>query len=174
MRLFVLLIAAGLLLSASSARAEFYRWIDTSGREHYTDDPAKIPAAYRDQADAVGISERNVSEEKTPAAGDSSSVAVTAHKDKYGRGEEWWRRKAGRLRTELLDLRNDYRTLQEQEEEWKEQQERVISTKKKARSPYRNKLVTLENKIARVRRKLEVDLPEAARKADAYPGWIRE
>ena len=61
MRRFVLLIAAGLLLSASSARAEFYRWIDTSGREHYTNDPAKIPSEYRDQVDAVGISEQNVS-----------------------------------------------------------------------------------------------------------------
>ena len=131
MRRFVLLIAAGLLLSASSARAEFYRWIDTSGREHYTNDPAKIPSEYRDQVDAVGISEQNVSEEKTPAAGDSSSVAATEHKDKYGKGEEWWRRKAGRLRTQLLDLRNDYRMLQDQEEEWKKQQEWIISRKKK-------------------------------------------
>jgi hypothetical protein len=32
----------------------------------------------------------------------------------------------------------------------------------------------LEKEIAQTRRRLEVDLPEEARRADAYPGWIRE
>jgi hypothetical protein len=32
----------------------------------------------------------------------------------------------------------------------------------------------LEKKIAIAKRKLDVDLPEEARQADAYPGWIRE
>lgn len=49
--------AGGLLLALTAglcfgppAAAEFYRYIDTSGRLHYVDEVWKIPAEYRDQA----------------------------------------------------------------------------------------------------------------------------
>jgi hypothetical protein len=50
----------------------------------------------------------------------------------------------------------------------------LSSTKKKSHSSLEKKKIKLEMDIAKIRKTLEVDLPEEARRADAYPGWIRE
>ncbi|HAK61298.1 MAG TPA: hypothetical protein DCO77_13120 [Nitrospiraceae bacterium] len=175
MKVLAMLTAWGLLLAPFSAGAEFYRWVDREGLEHYTNTPAKVPPQYRDRLEPVGITERkvNVGDETTVPA-ESSSAAIEEHRDNYGRGEAWWRRKASTLRVQLKDLQGDYRQLEKQEQEWQDTQKFVIGAGKKKTSPYLKKMASLEKKITKVRRRLEVDLPEEARKADAYPGWIRE
>ncbi len=175
MKVLAILAAGGLLLVPLSAGAEFYRWVDQEGQEHYTNTPAKAPPQYRDRLEPVGITERNVNTGNEPTAPpERSSVAIEEHRDNYGRGEAWWRRKASTLRVKLKDLQVDYRQLEKQEQEWQHTQKFVISAKKKKPSPYLKKMAGLEKKMTKVRRKLEVDLPEEARKANAYPGWIRE
>ena len=175
MKVLAMLTAWGLLLVPFSAGAEFYRWVDREGLEHYTNTPAKAPPQYRDRLEPVGITDRkvNVGDETTVPA-ERSSAAIEEHRDNYGRGEAWWRKKASTLRVQLKDLQGDYRQLEKQEQEWHDTQKFVIGAKKKKTSPYLKKMASLEKKITKVRRRLEVDLPEEARKADAYPGWIRE
>ena len=48
------------------------------------------------------------------------------------------------------------------------------SKKKKSRTSVDKKKSTLEKELSRKKHELEIELPEEARKADAYPGWMRE
>jgi hypothetical protein len=51
---------------------------------------------------------------------------------------------------------------------------KIGGKKNKSRTGLEKKKLKLEKDMAKTRRALELDLPEEARRADAYPGWIRE
>ncbi len=168
-----MVVVGGLLLFAPDARANFYSWVDRDGNQFYTNDPSKIPPEYRSQASTVEPDAGRVS-----VGGDASPVArpraaVAEHKDKYGRGERWWRDRASKLRRELQDLQDDYDLVLKQERESQEKQ-RGRKTKKGSEAQFAKKKAQLEKKLKQSRRRLEVDLPDEARRAEAYPGWIRE
>jgi len=63
---FVLILLAALPLSAGTAAADIYRFVDKNGVIHYTDDPAKIPPEYE------GVVEHR-SVTRSPAAPSASS-----------------------------------------------------------------------------------------------------
>jgi F0F1-type ATP synthase membrane subunit b/b' len=99
-------------------------------------------------------------------------VTVSEHRDKNGKGESYWRKRAADLRLKLRDQETRRDLVVKQ---MNDQDQKPLSTKnKKARASLEKKKTKLDTDIARTRRALEVDLPEEARKADAYPGWIRE
>lgn len=169
-------VLAALLIFAilpSYAVADFYRWVDKDGQENYTNELEKIPLEYRDRAVKVEIRDDRVSVGKSPEGGKKRTPAYTKHKDRYGRGEEYWRRKAEKLRRELRRLEDEYDLILKQEKE-DEQPQKLTQKKKKTITARNRRKAKLEKKIARKRHELEVELPEQARKADAYPGWIRE
>jgi hypothetical protein len=168
-----------LALGAAQAHAEFYRWTDKEGREFYTNEKEKIPAEYRGSARPVDVNDERVSIGRKPDAGGARTVKVPEHKDAHGRGEEYWRKRAQKLRRQLRQQQDDHAVVLKQLEAAEEQPGSVGASaqqKKKAASAesLKKKKTQLETKIARTKRELEVDLPEEARKADAYPGWIRE
>ncbi len=166
-----------LLFSASVARAEFYRYVDQDGKEVFTNDLKQVPQQYRGSATVVKPDESRVSVGNEPAAaGKASKSSTTAgeHKDKYGRGEEYWRKKAANLRLKLRDQQDDYDAVVKQMDDQDQKPKKIGGKKKKSRSALEKKKVKLEKDMAKTRRQLEVDLPEEARKADAFPGWIRD
>ena len=111
---------------------------------------------------------------RSPSGRATSTAAVKEHKDKYGHGEEWWRKRASNIRLQLRDLQDEYDLLLKQEQDRQEKEKKHLGGKKKSTASFEKKKVVLEKKQAKARRMLDVDLPEDARKADAYPGWIRE
>lgn len=159
---------------ASSAAAEFYRWVDRDGREFFTNEPRQIPAEYRDKAVKVTTDESRVQVQNVPASQQAKTPAVKEHKDRYGKGEEYWRKKAEKLRMKLRDQQDELAAVVKDLNNDDQKTLETRSAKKKKRSSLEKKRIKLEKDIAKTRRKLEVDLPEEARKADAYPGWIRE
>jgi len=163
-----------LLLSAVPASAEFYRWVDKDGKEFFTNDAVKIPPEYRNSASTIKPDESRVSVGDKPVASDKPVVMVGEHKDKNGKGEEWWRRRAVNLRRQLADLQDEYAVLQKHEQDQERKQQKTIGKRKKTAASRDKKELQLEKKIAAATRRLEVELPEEARRADAYPGWIRE
>lgn len=163
-----------LLFSASHAFADFYRWIDNEGKESFTNDPKQIPQEYRGEAEVVTPDEGRVSVADTAAPSRTASAAVKDHRDKNGRGEEYWRRKAENLRLKLRDQQDEYDLVLKQLDEYDQKARYGNGKKKKTVSNLEKKKLKLEKEMARTRRMLETDLPEEARKADAYPGWIRE
>lgn len=160
-------------LSPSYVRADFYRWVDKDGRENYTNDLEKVPLEYRDRVAKVEIKEDRVSVGKGPEAGKKRAPGYAEHKDRYGRGENYWRRKVENLRRELRRLEDEYDLILRQERE-EGQLQRLANKKKKIIAARNRRKAELEKKIARKRYEIDVELPEQARKADAYPGWIRE
>jgi hypothetical protein len=163
-----------LLFPLSQAHADFYRCIDKEGKEFFSNDQKQLPAECRDHAALVMPEENRVSvSNKAAVPARFVPAAAGEHKDKYGRGEEYWHRKAANLRLKLRKQQDDYDLVLKQIEEQVEQRPKKTAGKKRSTALDRKKL-KLEKEIAQTTRLLEVDLPEEARRADAYPGWLRE
>jgi hypothetical protein len=172
-RRFAIVTACFLLLLASPAWADFYRYVDKDGREFFTNDLKQIPQEYRNSAIPVKSDTSRVHVAEGTAAPGTPRVANREHKDKYGRGEAYWRKKADKVRLKLRRQQDDYDLVLKQLDDL-DQDIKTSRGKKKSRSSLEKQKKKLEIKIAQTRRELEVALPEEARKADAYPGWIRE
>ena len=178
MRRGIVLTVCLLLLSASLARAEFYRWVDKDGKEFFTNAREQVPKEYQGTATEVNPDESRVSVGEKPTATGKPSTSLKDHKDKYGKGEEPWRRRATKLRKEIAALQDKYDLVLKQEKE-DENKPMILSAKnsskkKKSRTNVDKRKSALEKELARKKHELEIELPEEARKADAYPGWIRE
>lgn len=163
-----------LFLSASPARAEFYRWVDKDGKEFFTNEQEKIPQEYRGSATMITPDESRVSVGDKPMAPRSAGAVSKEHKDKNGHGEEYWRKRAANLRLKLRDQQDEYNLVLKQLDDQDQKPKKLTSKRKKSLSSLEKKKLKLEKDMAKTRRALEVDLPEEARRADAYPGWIRE
>jgi hypothetical protein len=165
------------LLSASVARAEFYHWVDKDGKEFYTNERAQVPKEYQKTATAVNPDESRVSVGERPVTTGKLKTSLKDHKDKYGKGEEHWRKRAEKLRKELVALQDRYDLILKQEKEDENKPKKLVAnngSKKKSRTSLEKKKTAIEKDLTRKKHELEVELPEEARKADAYPGWIRE
>jgi hypothetical protein len=178
MRRGLVLAACLLLLSSSLARAEFYRWVDKDGKEFFTNERAKVPDEYQSTITAVNPDESRVSVKEKSFATGKPATYLQDHKDRYGKGEEHWRKRAVKLRKEVTALQDKYDLVLKQEKENEDNPKKLdaksSSIKKKSRTSLEKKKSALGRDLARKRHELEVELPEEARKADAYPGWIRE
>lgn len=172
------LVVCLMLLSASFARAEFYRWVDREGKEFFTNDREQVPQEYRNNAVAVKPDESRVSVGEKPFSTRRPSASLKDHKDKYGKGEEYWHKRAVKLRKELAALQDKYDLILKQEKGEENKPKKLSaksnSKKKKSQTSIDKRKSALEKDLARKKHELEVELPEEARKADAYPGWIRE
>jgi hypothetical protein len=120
----------------------------------------------------VEVRDDRVSVGEKPLTAGSGPASLKEHRDRNGRGEEWWRLRARNLRLKLRDLQDEYDLVLKKEREQEEKQ--TIGKKKKSKTNYEHRKMKLEKDIARAKRALEEDLPEEARKAGAYPGWVRE
>lgn len=174
MKKYGVLAVCMLLFTVSTARAEFYRWVDKDGKEFFTNERDKVPQEYRAGSTAVNPDEKRVSVGTKNAMPDKKGSAVSAHKDKYGKGEDYWRMKATNLRLKLRGQQDDYDLVVKQLDDQDQKPKKSAARTKKAHTSLEKKKMKLEKDIAATRKMLEVDLPEEARKADAYPGWIRE
>jgi len=162
------------LAAFTDARAEFYKWVDRDGREFITNEKGQIPAEYRSSAKPVEVRDDRVSVGKGQAPDKGKPVKIEEHKDTYGRGEQYWRKRAENLRRQLREQEDERELLVKQEKEEGSRPAKSASARKKAKSSRDKKKAKIDKKIAKLTRELEVDLPEEARKADAYPGWLRE
>ncbi len=175
MRRCIVLALCVLFISVTQAHAEsFYRWVDKDGKEFFTNDQLKIPQEYRSSATKVEPDASRVSVGDRHARPVKTRVDDGQHKDKNGRGEEYWRKRASDLRRKLRDQEAEYSRVQQQLADLDREPGRLNSKNKKSRASLEKKKANLEKDIARTRRMLDEDLPKEARRADAYPGWIRE
>jgi hypothetical protein len=160
-----------LVCFVSAAWADFYRYVDKDGNEFFTNDLKQVPAEFRDSVQAVNTEDGRVSVGEKPAAAKGAPGIVREHRDKYGKGEQYWHRKAENLRLKLRDQQDEYEHVLE---DIRERENQSARRGKKSGSALEKKKRKLEREIAKTQRMLDVDLPEEARKADAYPGWLRE
>jgi len=173
-RFAVLIAVLFSLLASREAYAEFYKWVDRDGREFITNEKEKIPVEYRGAAKPVEVRDDRVSIGQSPVTDKKMPVKMAEHKDKYGRGELYWQKRAEKLRRQLREQEAERELLVKQEKDDEAKPQKSSSGKKKTKTARDKKKAKIEKKIAKLKRELDVDLPEEARKADAYPGWIRE
>ena len=172
----ILPICTVLLLGlALPASAEFYKWVDRDGKEFYTNEREKIPAEYRDSARPVEVHEERVSVGGKPSVEAPRTAPASQHKDKNGRGEEYWKKRAENLRRQIREQEADLDQLSRQERDAESGTKSTSAkSRKKASAAREKKRSKIEKKLAVLRHELDVELPEEARKADAYPGWLRD
>jgi hypothetical protein len=189
-RVFWLPVLVFVFFPFTSVQAEIYSWIDNKGNKHITDDFSKVPEAYRDQAYKSRVDEEN-EESRQPVekkygyqySGKAYKKKKTAERrssddepvDKYGRGEEYWQERAEAAREYLQEQEDMYEYVSSQERACLEKNTRYASLGKHVDcTAYQREKIRAEKNIAKAKKSLEVDLPEEARKAEAYPGWIRQ
>src|SRR5512143_3236924 len=114
MRRTVLLMLLAVVVSVAEARAEFYQWTDRDGRQFYTNEKEKVPAEYRDAARPVEVRDDRVSTEGARAGGAAPAAKVREHKDRDGRGEAYWRKRAENLRRQIREQQGELDVIAEQ------------------------------------------------------------
>ncbi len=175
MRTYAVLAACMFLFIATPVRAEFYRWVDREGKEFFTNDMKQVPQEYRGSVTVVKPDESRVSVgtgSRTSAAGNARAGAP--HKDKNGKGEEYWSKRAANLRLMLKEQQDELALVEKRIGDQESKPKKLNSRKNKTLASLEKKRTKLEKDIAKTKRRLDVDLPEEARRADAYPGWVRE
>lgn len=190
MKTFLLLSAViTILWPFYPAEGEIYSWIDNKGNKHVTDDFSKVPEAYRDQAYKARVEEEEEEDsqsaerryeyqrkkaykaKKAPESRSSDEEPL----DKYGRGEEYWRERAEAAREYLQEQEELYEYVSSQERACLEKSRQYAAQGRHVDcSAYQREKIQAEKNIARAKKSLEADLPEEARKAEAYPGWLRQ
>jgi len=87
---------------AAPANGEIYKWTDSQGGVHFTDNSDKIPAKYRNKARAIDVTPEK---EQVPSQTQKQDVSST---DLYGgHDEEWWRSRYKALRDEMKGIQDN-------------------------------------------------------------------
>jgi predicted nucleic acid-binding Zn-ribbon protein len=174
MRKFAVLVIFVVAMTATTVRAEFYQWTDSDGKQFYTNEKTKIPEEYRGTAKRVEVDDARVSVDRNAVSGPSSAVREKEHKDKNGHGEAYWHKRAEDLRAQIRKQQAEYDALAKQAKDEQEQPNTLSKSARKRQASREKKMQKIEKKITDLKRELDEKLPEEARKADAYPGWLRE
>ncbi len=160
--------------------AEMFKWVDEKGSIHFTDDFSQIPDKYRSTSEKRQ-EKIGVSEEVTPTKTEAGSTAPkqeAIYKDRFGRGEEYWKNLVeewkGRLRNsqdKVETLRIKYNELTEKVNESKSTFER--GNLRKARDEIKKEMDQYRNQIEESRSMLEKKIPQEAELYKAKPEWIK-
>lgn len=170
------LVCALILAGAPCAVAGvFYQWSDDDGVVHLTDDPAKIPKDFRDEAQEIRLPDEPSRPEPPPARTPESPAETgkpAGDVDLQGHDRPWWERRMQEWRNrkaeaegKLVDARARLRRerfLDSNVGSYQRQQEIL------------DEISAYEKQISEADRMLTNELPEDARRAGAPPGWLRE
>jgi hypothetical protein len=171
---YLLLLLTAIVVAAAQAEAGFYSWTDAEGREFYTNELDNIPSAYRATAKPVDVRDDRVSTGREPVVPSAErTVRVRLHKDRNGRGEAYWKKRAENLRQKIRKRQAERERIVKQGQDAEAKHPVPTKADRKARKDRERKLKKIDQDIAHMTRKLDVELPEEARKADALPGWVR-
>jgi hypothetical protein len=105
--------------------------------------------------------ESRVSVGGKPVAAGKAPASSGEYRDKHGRGEEYWRKRAENLRLKLRDQQDEHSLVMKQLEDQDRKQTGTGGKKKKLRESLEKKKMKIEKDMAKLRRVLDVDLPES-------------
>ncbi len=107
MRLVVIVVV---IMAWSAAWATVYEWTDRRGVVNMTDDPDKVPSAYRKTMKTRDIDTREAMPSPAAPVGETVGTPLPPPKQAKlygGHDEEWWRNSFQELRQKLQSLRAD-------------------------------------------------------------------
>jgi len=165
-----------LLIPSELSFAQAYKWVDEKGVIHFTDDIIQVPEKHRPGVEKIGLMEEKAitkTEDKTLPKGKED-----VYKDRFGRGEEFWRARADDWRKKLktiqekLDgLRVKYNELTEKFNDSRSSVERA--NLRKERDQIKNEMDQYKNQLEEAKIMLEKKIPEEAELTQAKPEWIK-
>jgi chromosome segregation ATPase len=91
---------------AASANGEIFKWTDSKGGEHFTDNSDKIPAKYRNKAREMDVTPV-IQETEQPSKSELKSNAPAAQNLIGGHDEKWWRSRYKALRDEMKGIQDN-------------------------------------------------------------------
>lgn len=100
-----IILLAGVMIMVAVAHAEIYQWTDRGGGVHFTDNPEKIPPAFRNRVKEVDVTPM-IQTTENPA----ESVAPTEQNGALsygGHDEMWWRTSFKSLRDEIKNVQDN-------------------------------------------------------------------
>jgi hypothetical protein len=169
------------LISPELSFAQAYKWIDEKGSIHFTDDIVQVPEKYRSEVEKIGLPEEKgaaIAEDKSPPKGKEDASKDNPFKDRFGRGEEFWRARADdwrkklkTLQERLEGLRVKYNELTERFNDSRSSVERA--NVRKERDQIKNEMDQSKIHLEEARVMLEKKIPEEAELAQAKPEWIK-
>jgi Domain of unknown function (DUF4124) len=155
---------------------EVFKWTDSRGTVHYTDDPSLIPEQYRPKAsktDTAPKDEASQENEQPPI-----QKAPETSKDNLGRGEEYWKarvreyqQRQAKAQEQLDDLRTQYNELTEKHNASKNSVARAALLNQ--RDQVKAKMEESKTRIDEAKKMLEITIPEEAALFKANPQWLK-
>jgi hypothetical protein len=171
----VLLIVAMLLFASAARTGEVLKWVDERGVVHFTDNAASVPEKYREQIDR-----RELPEEMATSSEATREVKATSQepRDRYGRGEDYWVKKANEVKSQLGRAQKEYERARLQFNDLVAEHNATRSRAK--RRQYQKRIESLQQELnhrrqdmEKARELLEETLPEEAKRAGAPAEWVK-
>ncbi len=179
MKKIIILSVLMIFLVSPLGAATIYKWVDEKGVTNFSDDPEKIPPAYRDRALREQMEEPQRASSPPPAQQPAQQVEERAT-DVQGRGEAWWRERARPLKERLKEATENY---EKANSEFTKKAEAIGRTNFYGRSRSQSKWDAMElNRLNEEKKKCEAQVAEAneklkelgreAEEAKANPDWL--
>jgi len=171
----ILIVFLGIFL-AFPVNGEVFKWTDSKGTVHFTDDPSLIPKQYRPKATGTPAS----AEEETSSEAGQPSIqkAPEVSKDNLGRGEEYWKarvrevqQRQAKAQEEWEDLKTKYNELTEKHNASKNNVLRA--TLRNERDQVKAQMDECKARIDEAKKMLEKTIPEEAALFKASPQWLK-
>jgi|GEM_PF-2908596 len=171
---FVLTAALWVLQSPRfSYSGQIYEWTDEHGNLGFTDNPANIPEKYRESAVLESEAPSFKTEIESSPNGNTAPAHNSPDTDDAGHDRSYWE---GRI-NQVRDLRDNLsQSKGEIEREIAAMNNRLIYSQpeqRERREALLGELAQIESKIKDADHQLNDVIPEAARKLNVPPGWLR-
>jgi ribosomal protein S20 len=171
-----LLLVFLLIFLAFPVNGEVYKWTDSKGTVHFTDDPSLIPGEYRPKLFETGTPPKD----EAPKGTEEFSVqsAPIASKDNAGRGEEYWKvrirewqEKQAKGQEKWERLRMQYNELTEKHNASKNS---IVRTSlRNERDQVNAQMQECKVRIDEAKKMLQKTIPEEAALFKANPQWLK-
>ena len=171
----VFLIMAILLFASPGRTGEVWRWVDERGVVHFTDSPDSVPEKYRKDIDHRELPEER---ETSPGTTREAKEVTEEPRDRYGRGEDYWVKRANEIKGQLNRAQEEYERVRL---EYNDLIAKYNATRSRAkRRQYQTEIESLQAQldlrgedIERTKEILEKTLPEEAERAGVPVEWVK-
>jgi septin family protein len=171
----ILIAFLGIFL-AFPVNGEVFKWTDSKGTVHFTDDPSLIPEQYRSKALGTSVPSGEIASKETTQP--PIQKAPEPSKDNLGRGEEYWKTRVletqqtqAKAQEEWEGLRTKYNELTEKHNASKNNVARAAI--RDERDQVKAKMDECKIRIAEAKKMLEKTIPEEAALFKANPQWLK-
>jgi chromosome segregation ATPase len=171
----VLLIIAVLFFASAGRTGEVWKWVDEQGVVHFTDNADLVAEKHKENIDRMELPE-----EKGAVSGNDKETkeGMEEPRDRYGRGEDYWTKRANEIREQLEQAQKEYERVRL---EYNDLVAEYNSTRSRAKKrQYQKRIESLQDQlhhqredIDRSKELLEKTLAEEAERAGAPVEWVK-